>query len=325
MTSYGNSGEGIHDVVLPRRRQDQGFLFPAGMAPERAAVGADGQIRGAYVVVLVKAEPGHGDSHLLRHSPHAGQVPVQDGETVSGQILKDLTLRPGNVVQAAQLAQMGSADVRDDGHVGAGDGAHGLDLAQGPHPHFDDGDFRVGTDLQQCPGQADFVVEIRFCLDHAVLGAQDRGNHVFRRRFAVGTRNGDDLQVREAQTPGPGDILVGRQRIGHLEDDRAVGHLHRSGNDDTPGAGGDSLPRVDVTVKAFPLQGYEKFSRPDRAGIRIDACKFRYLLRTGSPGADLGARRGHDLPYGNHTRVPFQYVSTSSLSLKWMVLSFKIW
>ena len=75
---------------------------------------------------------------------------------------------------------MSRTHVGYDGHIRAGNGAHGFDLAQATHTHLHHCNIRIRLNSQQCTGQTDFIIEICLGLHNVISGSQYCRHHVLR-------------------------------------------------------------------------------------------------------------------------------------------------
>ena len=144
------AGDAAHAVVLSVRHPDGAMGGPA--APD----GLEGQLQRIQQRV----------------------VAVEDRETAGLQILEDLALGLENAIPAAQILNVGVADVGDDGDVRLDHLPQIADLAEVVHARLDDRRLMLRRQLEQRQGRADVVVEILRRLQGAIPGGQHRRDHL---------------------------------------------------------------------------------------------------------------------------------------------------
>ena len=153
---------------------------------------------------------------------------------------------------------------------GRGHGAQGGDLALLVGANLDHNGLVIGRQLEEGQRQPPLVVEGAFRLQHSPAGPEHRGDHLLRRRLAVGA--GDrDHRDGEALTVVRGDVTEGSRRILH-EDER---HASRDRIGDvvheTRGPATRRFRHEVVAVEPMALDGEECLADTERTGIDGDA------------------------------------------------------
>src|SRR5262249_14849136 len=128
----------------------------------------------------------------------------------------------------------------------------------------------VGRELQEGERQSPLVVERGFWLQHAPARAEDRGDHLLRRRLAVGAGHRNDGDG-EALTVVRGDVAEGAGGVleedeGHAGGDRVGDVVH----DQTRRAATRCLRHEVVAVETMTLDGEEGLADPQGTGVDRD-------------------------------------------------------
>ena len=164
--------------------------------------------------LVVRAAPEDAGGDLPLQRPQQGVIPVEDGQVVAGHGLEDLALGLQDPLPAAQVLDVGVADVGDDRHVGGDDTGQVVDLAEVVHAHLQHAQLMLGVQAEEGQGQADLVVVVALGLQDPELLAQDRGDHVLGRGLAHAAGDADDRDG-ELGLIGPGHLAQGLHRVLH--------------------------------------------------------------------------------------------------------------
>ena len=126
-------------------------------------------------------------------------------------MVENLALGPqGPLTGAAQVFNVGVADVSDHGDGGLHQAAHIADLAEVVHARFDHRRLMAGLQPQQGLGRADVVVEIGLGFQGAEMPGQHRGDHLLGGGLSGGA--GDLHHGDVVQTAVPGGQRTQSQR-----------------------------------------------------------------------------------------------------------------
>ena len=208
------------------------------------------------------------------HHTDPGIIPVEEGMVLRRKVFQDLAFGFGDVFQGPQQFQMGIPHIGDHRRIRIGDMLHGPDLTQAPHAHFHHSHFRVFPDGQKGLGQTDFVVEVGLGLDHPVFFPQHCGNAVLGGSLAVAAGNGDHRQAFFVQPVPAGDLLVGRQGIGHHHAPVRRHPCRHFRHHRRPGSVLQSLGHEPVAVELLPFQGHKQAPGHNGPGIGYHIRKF---------------------------------------------------
>ena len=106
-------------------------------------------------------------------------VPVENGQTCRVHGLENLAFGLQDALAAAQVLNVGIADVGNHRHVRRGQVHQVGDLSKVVHPHLQHTDLVLAAQAEEGEGKAQLVVEVPLGFQHLVLLAQDGGHHVF--------------------------------------------------------------------------------------------------------------------------------------------------
>ena len=238
--------------------------------------------------------PEHPGRGVLRHRRHLWIIGVQDRQPTGRQRLDQLPLGGGDRLHAAELPQMGAADVEHHPDVRRG---HPAQVGDVPHPpggllQHQVPSVRAGP--QHRVRQPEFVVERPGRGDGVPQPAGQLRQQVLGGGLAGGAGHPDHRQLVGQPGPHvPGQRGHGRQRIGHQHRRHLVlppgaHHRHRSGG---PGGPGEVVP-----VHPAADERHEQISRTDLAGIELHSTGHpRGRVRPGqrAPGHPRDLRQIH--------------------------------
>ena len=112
----------------------------------------------------------------------------------------------GDVLAAAQNADVRGADLAHDGKVGIGGLGQALNLVEMVHAHLEHQDLGIGRSGKHRERHADQVIEIALGGPDTIAFGEHGGEHVLGRRLADGTGNANDqaaklqaIRVRQTQ------------------------------------------------------------------------------------------------------------------------------
>ena len=164
------------------------------------------------VLALAAADDPLGQSHGIQQ----GVVSVQDRQAVFLQMVKDLALGLQDALPAAQVLDVGVADVGDHGDVRPHHGPQILDLTKVVHARFDHRRLVLRGQAQQGQGRTDVVIEILRGLEDVQLRLQHGGDHFLRGGFAhaAGDLHEGDLKFVPV---GGGQVPQGQTSIRYLD------------------------------------------------------------------------------------------------------------
>ena len=126
---------------------------------------------------------------------HVFVVDVENHRAVRRQILQQLSLRLGNLLDRPEELDVHRSDVRVDADIGMQETGENGDLALVIHSHFADDDFRVVRHVVEAERRADHVVEVPPRFERAALGSHERGDHFLRGGLAGGAGDGDQCEL----------------------------------------------------------------------------------------------------------------------------------
>ena len=283
---HDGAGDARHTVVRHVRHPDVAVLGPA------AADRPEGQVQRVQ----------------------QGVVPVEHRQALRLQIFKDLALGLQDTLPAAQVLDVGVADVGDDGDVRPHHLPQVADLPEVVHAGLDHRRLVLRPQAQQGQRGADIVVEVLRRLQHPELRPQHGGDHVLCGGLAhaagdLDKGDGEPVPVGGRQGPQgqagvrhPDVELAGPQRLRH------------------PGAqapGGTGVQRgVDevVAVESLPHPGQKQAARSDLPAVGAHRGDGGRLLPGIQPGAVHG---GYDLRDGHwlHAVHPLLFTSQESRTI----------
>ncbi len=305
----GDRGEEVLEVVPPGKGELERMAFEVERRAEQTALADAG---GAEVGVVIDAVGDLAAGEVARDTDDVLVVVIDDHDPLGLDVLQQLSLRLGDLLDRAEELDVHGTDVRVDADVGAGQTGQPGDLPLVVHPHLADDDFGVVRRVVDTERTSDEVVEVPPRLERPALGGDERGDHLFRRRLPRRTGDGDQgeglSQAELARQLLERDGCVGdaneaffrrnvlRKVLGHMGHDRAGRRLERRG---------DEL----MSVEPFPLDGEE-----DRTGL--------HLARVDDDGGrlELGVREdfaaGHRGELGEGQRGHATSRSAGALHLK---------
>lgn len=212
-----------------------------------------------------------------------------------GKAFDDLPLGLGDLLAAAELADVGGADVQYETDLRRDQTGEVADVADIAGAHFEDEVLGVLAGSQRGQRQADLVVEIACRVDGGAFALEELGDEVLGAGLA-GRAGERDRGGAEAFDDGARE---GAERGGDVRhDDRGYPdgagrqHGHRTRRHGAPG--------VVVAVDVLAGEGGEETAGLDRAGVdhdgTADPCgRIRYVVRL--PADDFGdlGERGRSL------------------------------
>ena len=154
-------------------------------------------------------------------------VRVQDQCPVRPQRFGECAFFPCNRLTRSHEFDVGDTDVGDDSDIGRSDFGERSNLARMIHSQFPNADLVLRCRLQNRPRKTDVIVEIPFCFRDPEARAENGGDEILRRRFAVAAGDGDDFE-RKRFSVTRRDLLVGDQRIVDAEERKIRREPYRS-------------------------------------------------------------------------------------------------
>ena len=193
--AHADGGQRIVDIVFAGRRQ-----FHLAAAP----VGNDGEDRGVIEVfdvfsadvggLIVDREPAdvvvgqvHGGQHIV--------VFVEEQRGTGLHAVEQFELRGEDALSAAEVLDVGDADVRDDADVRQSRLRQRGDLAFVVHAQFEDECRVFRFEPQQDFRESDLVVPVFIGLVCMVLRVQDTPDHLFGRGLPHTAGEGNDRDI----------------------------------------------------------------------------------------------------------------------------------
>ena len=237
------------------------------------------------------AEHHLGREFSLQRAEH-GVVPVEDCHPLRRHPVENFLLRLQNARPAAQVFNVGVADVGDHRHIRGGNLGQIVDLPEVIHPHLQHTDLVLGRQTEQGQGKTQLVVEVSLRFQNPELLPQYRGHHVLGGGFAYAASDADDgdgklLSIR------PGHLANGQHGVLHL--DIELSRQQHLGDLLGQAAGGAGLQRTgNIPVPVCPLspQGHEKVSLVDGPAVCLHACDgpLRHSFLSQEPSAGGGQK-----------------------------------
>ena len=217
-----------------------------------------------------------------------GVVPVEHRQALRLQIFKDLALGLQDTLPAAQVLDVGVADVGDDGDVRPHHLAQIADLSEVVHACFDHGRLVLRRKAQQRQRRADIVIEILRGLQDAVLRLQHGGDHLFGGGLAhaAGDLDHRDLEfVPVMRSQGP----QGKARVVHFDVKLIRPQIYGQPGAKTSGRAGRER-RVDkiMSVEFFSHPGQKQAPRRDVPAVGTHSVHQGRILPWVPPNAAYG-------------------------------------
>lgn len=212
----GGRGERVRHVVLTV--QAHGHIAAPGGCVEResgAAVVGETDLLSPYVRIRGFAEEQHPGLRTGGHGAHERVVGVEDGDSVLGERLDHLALGDGDLLAAAELADVRGADIEDEADPRRDQAGEVADVADVARTHLEDEVFGALGGAQGGERQSDLVVEVARGEDGGPLALQELGDQVLGGGLARGAGEGDDCGA-EPTDDGPGQ---GAERGDDVVDD----------------------------------------------------------------------------------------------------------
>ena len=258
--------------------------------------------------MVCPAEDGLG-GQLPCQRAEKGVVPVENGQTCGGHGLENLAFGLQDALAAAQVLNVGIADVGDHRHVRRGQVHQVGDLSKVVHPHLQHADLVLAVQAEEGEGKAQLVVEVPLGFQHLVLLAQDGGHHVLGGGLAHAAGDADHRDG-ELGLVGLGRLADGGHGILHQEvalagEGLLRGLLGEAGHSACLQGPWDEL----MPVGLFPRQGYEEVPRVDGPAVGLHPSDG--LVRGDPLSQEGGAGGVGQLLYGHwfHGTVsPFSYL-----------------
>ena len=179
-----------------------------------------------------------------------------------------------DVLDGAEEADVGAGDAGDDGGVGGGDAAVGLDFAADLGAHFDDGEAVVGEQPGEGGGDADVGVFAAVGGEGEAVSAEGGGEGLLGGGLAVAAGDADE-GGGGAVAKAAGELLEGGEGVG--SGDLAPGGVFGV---DTAAEGcgcavAEGVADVVVAVDAGAGQGDEEHAGLDAAAVEVGGGDFR--------------------------------------------------
>ena len=292
----GDDGERVADVV--RAGEPQRDLRRPGRrldGERRAAEGVQADVDGADVRVHRGPDGDHAGAGAGPHLRDLGVVRVEDGEPVRAQRLDELALGLRDRLLRAELADVGDADVEDDGDVRWRDGREVGEVSDPARAHLRHEEPGGRRDAAHGERHADLAVERVDRRDGLTRGAEDLGEQVLGRRLAGGAGHGDD---REGGRPVDDPASQPPERgLDVVDDDAGQVVDHPAGQ---RGDGASVAGRADVGVPVGVLADPRDVQRAGarRAGVRDDRAVDEDVAGR-ARGMQRPAREHGDVPQGH--------------------------
>ena len=201
-----------------------------------------------------------------------GVVPVEDSQPVPLQVGEDLALGLKDVLPAAQVLNVGVADVGDEGHIRLHQPGQVVDFPGVVHAQLHHTHLMLRLQPEQGEGHADVVVEIPLRFVDAEPCPQHRRRHILGGGLPHRAGDGDEGDGEELFVV-PGQLPQGALGGAHLD-------VKLAGQIALPLPGGEAArrPRLQrgidegVAVEPLPLQGDEQAAGGDipAVGAHLD-------------------------------------------------------
>ena len=258
----------------------------------------------------------HFPCEMVRHGFHIGVVAIQNGRTICRERFDKLCFRLGDIRLASQDTDVRGTHIGDDADGGAGNAAKFGDLAKSAHAHFYHAHLGFLRHGKKRHGETDFIIKIFLGGAHAEARRQDRGGHIFRCGFPIGTGDADHRDVK-THPMEMGQVFQSLQGIRYQEYRYAAGGLLCRlfiGNNDAGRTGFACLFHKSMAIKIFAFQRDKYISILNRTSIGAHAIHVRFA----AAGKELRPAGSHNFIYGkgSHKSHPFSALRASSLSSK---------
>ena len=241
-------------------------------------------------------------------------VAAQHCQAAGAQVVENLALGPqGPLTGAAQVFNVGVADVGDHGDGRLHQTAHVPDLAEVVHARFDHRRLMAGLQPQQGLGRADVVVEIGLGFQGPEMPGQHRGDHLLGGGLSGGAGDLHHGDVIQAAVPG-GQSAQGQGGVLHPDIEPAGQQcLRHTAAQTACRAVGKRCVHVIMTVEPRAHQGNEQVSGGDAAAVAGDAGDgVASGLEKGPAYGAADVRRRQ----GPHARPPLRRARDSS-TMRW--------
>ncbi len=267
----GHSGQRVAQVVAAGEAEVHARAVAERVEQHVRALAA--ALLGDHVHVGVVCAEGHHPAAVTAHVPvKQALVSRHDGGAAVGELVDELRLGGGHVLDGADELKVHRRDVRDHADVRLGDARQLADLPGAAHGHLDHRDFRRALDLEQRERHPDLVVQVRGGGHGAGHRREQRPEDVLCGGLAGAAGDADHLDAGPA-ADGGGQALQRREAV--VDDDaRRGGRQSRRGtaaDDHGRSASRQCLRGVLVAVEALALQPDEEVSRLQVAAVGTDA------------------------------------------------------
>ena len=233
-----------------RQRNGDGKTTAVGSTLKRDLLGRLRDIRCRDFGAVPNSISNHPGGRFRPHRQNQLIIGIQHGNAGRRQGFDQFILGCGDIRHRAKSFQMRFSYIRHHADRRQGDRGQFGNLAAPPHPHLDDHRLMRDIQSQQRLRQSDFIVEVRFCLQHIQRSRQYGGNHVLGRGLAVGSghRNQRDLEPAAVESS---QILQGLTTIFHPYYRYSNSQRQHSRHDDTGRAFGNRFCCIIVPVEFF--------------------------------------------------------------------------